>query len=434
MKRRIWLGGLLLAGLAAPLFAADRAAILKAQDLTAAPLAEEVISTNEKDGVVTTELYFSGGEFNGQPSRIYGYYSRPIAAGQYPGVVQLHGAGLQKLSPEASIFYAQNGFACLSIDWCGPAAQRKNPRQVPYSTFNSPGNMAYGDPEKKGRFKSYGPEVDGITNGVHFVLRSFMYLRQRPEVKSDALFLSGMSAGAHLSLIILGLDPGIRGAAVKYGCAFIRDLPGYYGGYFGPLTLCPPEEQDAWLAVLDPKVGIPAYRASVLLLSGTDDIFFWMPIVLKTYREIPTPKRLLMLPNDNHSQVGNEKLPLRYFRALLGAVPEFPTAETPMAEIKGAELQLTCRVTVPSPLTKASFYVKRMPAKEFTHGLRKDSPVKWEAVAAKTEGERCTAALPAPVADEQVVAYLLLEDQTGASVSSDTVEVPAFPKWRGLKP
>ena len=113
--------------------------------------------------------------------------------------------------------------------------------------------------------------------------------------------------GAHLTLLILGAEPSFKAAAVKYGMGFIRDIPipGCFHGYFGPIAICPKEEQDAWLAYLDPKHNIGKYKASVLMLSGTDDIFFAMPAVLATYRAIPTEKRLLMFPNENHGYVGN---------------------------------------------------------------------------------------------------------------------------------
>ena len=127
---------------------------------------------------------------------------------------------MQRLGSDAAVFYASNGFACLSIDWCGPAKDRKEPRKPPYSELNSPGNLARPLPEGEKQnapphgWKAYGPEVDGITCGVRFVRRSFMFLRSRPEVDSGKLCLSGMSAGAHLSLLIVGLEPELRAAAV----------------------------------------------------------------------------------------------------------------------------------------------------------------------------------------------------------------------------
>ncbi len=116
----------------------------------------------------------------------------------------------------------------------------------------------------------------------------------------EKLFLSGISAGAHLSLLVLGQDPAIKGAAVKYGCGYV-DTPGYFGGCFDPLALVSRESQTKWLDVLDPKLDLANYKASMLMLSGTDDIFFRMPLVLMTYRAILTRSGLVVLPNDNHT-------------------------------------------------------------------------------------------------------------------------------------
>ncbi len=409
-------------------------------DFKQAPLNQEIVSETVSNGVITTDFFFSGGEFNGQVSRIHAFYSRPEKKGRYPGVVQLHGAGLQVLHAEPPIYYASNGFACISIDWCGPAEKRKVPRQPPYSEFNEAGKMTtvtvipdkVGANGKKPRhdFHAVPVEADGIGAGIRFVRRSVLFLQSRPEVNSTQLFLSGMSAGANLSLLVLSVEPAFKGAAVKYGCGYIRDFPGYFGGYWAPLSLCPKPEQDAWLAVFEPKLGLADYKAPVLLVSGTDDIFFKMPLVLETYRNIPTEKRLLMLPNDNHSQVGNEMIPARYFNFLLGTAPTFPDANAPTAEVIGQEILLSCAIKTPSPLLKSVFYVKRMPVTTFKFDKSKEA--KWEACPAPQQKNICSATIPAPAEGEQVIAYLLLEDETGARISSDTVEIPDYPKWHGV--
>jgi dienelactone hydrolase len=430
MKKLVLLVGLLL-GLCTLALGADRNALFAVPDFNALPPAIETISETTQNGVILTELYFAGAPFNGQPTRIYGFYARPAAPGKYPGVVQLHGAGLVTLTSAAALLYAQHGYACLSIDWAGPGPNRVGKT----SELSSPGWMASpallpdGTPDKTKPWVLVPPEVSGITNGVRFVLRAFMFLRSRPEVDANKLCLSGMSAGAHLSLLVLGQDPTIKAATVKYGEAFIRDVFSSFDGYFGPIAMTSKADQDAWLAVLDPKYDVPNYKASVLLVSGTDDIFFWMPIVLKTYREIPTPKRLLMLPNDNHSQVGNEEIPMRWFGAVLGTAPAFPQATAPTAQVNGEDLQLTSQVTGPSKLTSVQFIVKTMPLKTFWAGS-KDPP--WSLVPTTQDGDNWTATVPAPAAGEQLVAYVLVQDETGARVSSDTVEAPDYPQWRGL--
>lgn len=408
--------------------ALDRAELFQVPDFTALPPDIEVISKKTTNGVVVTELAFAGAPFNGQPTRIYGFYASPSGSKKVPGVVQLHGAGLNVLTEQAAVFYAKNGFACLSIDWAGPAKDRTEPRKPPYSTFESPGNIAH-EVEKGKPWKSHGPEKDGITNGVRFVLRSLMFLRSQPDVDPNSLFVSGMSAGAHLTLLALGQDPSIKAAAVKYGCGFVREIPAYFGGYFGPLTITSKEEQDEWLKVLDPALDVANYKSSVLMLSGTDDIFFKMPLVLLTYRAIPSPKRLVMLPNDNHTQVNNEEIPLRWFKSVLGMVPEFPKLDQPTALVEKNQLKLSVKVEAPRKVSGVVFSVKKMPAATFAFDHTEG--IKWETVPAKSINGIWTASVPAPKSDEQLIAYATATDSTGTSSSSDTVEVPDYPQWRG---
>ncbi len=397
------------------------------EDFKSLPPDVKVLSETVEEGVIVRELTFAGAPFNGDPTRIYAFFVIPAGPGKFPGVLQIHGAGLGVLPKKHALFYAKNGFACLSMDWAGPATDRKKPRTPPFSEFISPGSMA--KKQADNRFSIHGVEVDTITNGVRFALRSLEFLRNQPEVDPENLFVSGTSAGAHLTLLLLGHDESIRGASVKYGSAFIRDMPGYFGGYFGPLSLSPPAEQDAWLASLDPKHRLSSIRSNVLMLSGTDDIFFWMPVVLKTYRELPPPKHLIMTPNDNHTLTGDETMPMRYFQSVLGLAPPFPTAQTPMLAEEKGESTLQTQITSEATVAAVSFVVKRMPLSQFRW---KEAPP-WDVIPAVSNGEAWVATIPALEPGEQLVAYAQVEDTLGRLESSDTREVPEFPKWRGLK-
>jgi hypothetical protein len=160
--------------------------------------------------------------------------------------------------------------------------------------------------------------------------------------------------------------------------------------------------------------------------------------VLHTYREIPSPKRLLMLPNDNHSQVGNEVVPLRYYRSVLGLAPAFPEVAAPTAKVRGETLELATRVSGPRKVAKVGFWVKRMPKTLFRHGLgekgKPETQAKWVEAPASLDNETWLARVSAPATNEQVVAYAMAEDETGVKVTSDTVEAPDFPQWRGQRP
>lgn len=389
------------------------------------PLEKKVLSETLKDGVKTQAVTFRGADFNGKPTKIFAWYSRPAKEGKYPAVLQIHGAGLTTLDPNPD--YAKNGFACLVIDWAGECKDRKIPRKPPTSEFSASGNMAS---RKNGKWQIAGVETDGIRNGVLFARRALEFLRNQPEVDQNKLMVVGSSAGAHLTLLLLGQEPELHAAVVKYGCAYIRDLKGFFGGYFGPLSLCPVQEQDQWLARLDPKHGLKNSRAKVLLLSGTDDIFFWMPVVLKTFREMPEPKRLLMRPNDNHRLVGKEPISTAWFKASLSDPMLWPSAPAPVVrkQENGTLIFSLKPSKVPAPKTVKLIY-KSMP---IPFEYRAQSKVKWEEKEMRKTGEEWTVELPAIGKDDQLVAYALVEDASGNQASGDSVEYPAWPRWRGL--
>lgn len=208
-------------------------------DFKALPPDVQVVSEKTEEGVRVTEMFFAGAPFNGQPTRIYGFYCRPEKDGKYPGVLEIHGNGLKTLGPGAGIEYAKNGFCCFVMDWAGKMGEyyRKVPRRPPYSEFEAAGKMLrfLTEEEKKQThpvktgLRLIDPAADSIRNGVLFARRAAMLLKSRPEVDPDKLCVSGMSAGGHLTLLILGVEPSFKVAAVKYGNAFIRDLPDYFG-------------------------------------------------------------------------------------------------------------------------------------------------------------------------------------------------------------
>ena len=171
------------------------------------PANVKILSEKEEDGLRITALKFDGGTINGKPTRIYAYYTRPVKPGVYPAVLNIHGAGLRVLNPDKN--YPKHGFVCLSIDWAGPAKQRKVPRKPPYSEFDANGNMA---DKRTGKWKISGVEKDGIRFGVIFARRALEFLRSKPEVDKKNIFTVGSSAGAHLSLLLIGLEPDIKAA------------------------------------------------------------------------------------------------------------------------------------------------------------------------------------------------------------------------------
>lgn len=398
----------------------DRAAYFACPSVKETPLRVETLSEKVENGIRISEIKFDGGPVNGKPTRCYAWYTRPDKPGKFPGLVVVHGAGLEKLNP--NLTYPKQGFATLAIDWAGPSKGRKTPRRPPYSEFESQGALA--TPVNK-KWTLHPIPGNHLQIGVRFVRRAVEFLRNRPEVDASRIGSVGSSAGAHLSLLFLGVEPNIKAAVVKYGTGFIRDIPGSYGGYFGPVTLCPAKDQDAWLEHFDPKHGIPNYRAKVLLISGTDDIFFWFRNVLMTYRNLPGEKRLLVRPNDNHKWVGNDPVSGKFLLdALNHARPLWPNAPAPAVTQQDGK----CRFTVTPPgaeLKNVELIWKTMDRGFFHHAKN------WKHTPMVRDGKMWKATLDTPKPDQQLVAYAILHGSAGELASTDTVEIPESPSWRG---
>jgi cephalosporin-C deacetylase-like acetyl esterase len=403
------------------------------------PLEITVLSRTEKEDVVLEEIMFNGASFNGMPTRIYAWLSHPKREGKHPGVVRLHGAGLrQALASESAVDYARAGYVCLCIDWAG-REEHGVKRPSPRSDFNAFARISRPRLDKDGnpvagRVDLSDPAADTITNGVRFVRRALQFLRARPDVDPSKLCLSAMSAGAHLSLLALAVEPGVKAAALKYGSGFVRELN--WGGYFGRLKNGGPDAASRWLSVLDPKHGLADIRTPTLLLSGTDDIFFFMPAVLATWRALPAPKALLMLPNDNHTKVRDETIPLQWFESVMHGVPAWPRARGMTA--KNTDENLVLSAQCEGKVTQAFFWYKRMPRATFKYGAARKpgDTVPWQSVAARQGRDGAwTVSIATPTPNEQVVAYCMFETADGVRESSDTVEIPAMEKWgRDLQP
>ncbi len=83
-----------------------------------APLAIEVVREWEKDGTAYRYVTFHIETFKGQPARMAAFYAFPKGAEKLPGLLHLHGGGQRAFLHEVE-FYAQRGYACLSINWGG---------------------------------------------------------------------------------------------------------------------------------------------------------------------------------------------------------------------------------------------------------------------------------------------------------------------------
>ncbi|MBC2593811.1 acetylxylan esterase [Ruficoccus amylovorans] len=379
------------------------------------PFNIDMIAERDAEGVRTTEFYMDGEPFNGKETRMYAVYSRPIEEGNYPAVLRVHGSSLDKLPVEVSEYYAQNGFACLQVDWEYPSDKRPGLQ----SSYVAEGRMTTAN------YEAIDPAVDVMRNAILFLRRGLQFLRSRSEVNADEICVSGVSVGGQLTLILLGIEPEIRAASVKYG-----SISGYPGSYFGGIYEALNRVNDAdykayWLERMDSANYLENYNAEVLIISGTDDVFYWMPTVLETWRRIPTEKRLLMWPSVNHRFINDETVPLAYFMSVLGLEKPWPEISSFRALRTDNGNRFEIEVEPGCEVERVTVIYKTDSRDRFR--FQRD----WKTLNARMAGNTWVAHSGQPLTrDGQLVAYAMITDANGRQSCSDTVEIPELPVWR----
>ena len=198
----------------------------------------------------------------------------------------------------------------------------------------------------------------------------------------------------------------------------------------------PRDQQEAWAASFDSKQSAEQVKGERAHALGTDDHFFWMPMGAEDLSGCRAPGNSLMLPNDNHSQVGNWKIPLSHFQSVFGTRPGLADgSDRPPPQSTGPRWSFRRRGAGSVPIARVSFWVTnacRWPNSRFKREIRTPlgSIEPWREVVAAHANGSWRAEIPAPAEGEQIVAYAMEADANGNLVSSDTVEVPEYPQWR----
>lgn len=404
--------GMILAGIIWADHAAADEKFFQVPPVAKLPFHLERISSEKKGKAILESYYMDGPEFNGRRSRIYFRYSRPMGDGPYPAVLHIHGSNNQTLNRTIGEYYARNGFACLQFDW-EPAGKRA----APHSEYQHSGRMT------TATYQPIPLESDRMRLGIFFARRSLDFLRSLPEIDRSNIHVSGVSAGAQLTLLLLGLEPDIRAATVKYGS--ISGFPGpYVGGIYEALNrVASSNYAEDWLRIYDSANYLANIRSKIYLISGTDDAFYWMPVVLETARRLGSGCTMAMLPNVNHRYIHDESMALEFFRSISGMSSRLPEISKVELNFDGPP-EISFVAFPAEPGLEAAVIYKIAPQGKFTFKGH------WNKKEAFLNGTCYVAKLPPIPADSQLVAYPYIKQAENRIVTGDTVEFPNFPAWR----
>jgi cephalosporin-C deacetylase-like acetyl esterase len=273
-------------------------------DPTAEPLEIKVVREWQEEGLVLRYVTYHVGTFKGKPARVAAFYAFPRGARKLPGLVHLHGGGQRAFLHEVK-YYAQRGYACLSINWGGRemedaragdantdwGAVDPTQKNVPGYANLKPGPL-YLDP------------VESPRNNNWYLLtlasrRALTFLEQQAEVDAERLGVYGHSMGGNLTVYVAGTDRRVKASAPSVGGQGFRTVP---------WTLLPEQRRkqikgdlQLYRATLGFQSYAPHVQAPLLWLSATNDFHQVMDDTFRTGKLIPHENlRYSFAPHLNH--------------------------------------------------------------------------------------------------------------------------------------
>lgn len=270
----------------------DLAAVDPAFRLTPAP----ALSTPE---VEVSYLSFQNVGPGKRVTRMYGVLSVPRAAGPFPAVLQVPGAGVRgyKGTPEL----AAKGFITLQIGIHGI------PVDLPAEVYEQ---LNFGALAGYNRFNLDDPRSYYYRRVYLGTLRALDYLARHPKWNGRQLVTQGGSQGGQLSIMASALDPRVSLTIASYPA--YSDVTGYLhgraGGWPGLFrTEADGRRQDQ---PVEPKAATSAYydtvnfarrlRSPVLYYAGYNDTVTPPTSTFAVYNVIPTARTFIVEPEQVH--------------------------------------------------------------------------------------------------------------------------------------
>lgn len=267
----------LLTVLAGRASAANADPVFDVNALLATPLKPQTISKTVEDGVVIEEVRYHS-EMDGDKSvDIFGIFCYPEGAKGLPAFVW-NQSGLAQASTYFPKLGAKRGYAVLCIDF--PQAGYRST-----GGYNINSGLELGDDPKK----------SGIGHGAVALLKAISFLESRPEVDKTRIGMCGSSWGGFFTTLMAGIDPRLKVASAMFGCGGL-----YLGNRWWESRMPDAAFLERWKAALDPATRLRNTRVPIGWFTGNNDVFYWMPALMESYRLAAGAKHLSLMPNWDH--------------------------------------------------------------------------------------------------------------------------------------
>ncbi|OGC07028.1 hypothetical protein A3H38_03900, partial [candidate division WOR-1 bacterium RIFCSPLOWO2_02_FULL_46_20] len=281
----------------------------------------ETIKSYRKGSIQVEEIYYQSRLYNGQPSKIFGYYCYPADFEQeLPAIIISHGGG-GTASLARTITWANRGYAVLAIDLPGKGEQRASSRSTG-PNMDVP-TLLRTTPNIEDNYLIH--SVAAIRNGI-------TYLTQRAEVDAGRIGLVGLSWGGVNTILTNGQDKRLKTAVNVFGAGYIPEGCTWQTRF----DIMTDEELALWDKYIDPKNFLTTQHAPILFITGTNDHCYYLPTFQKSYNEVTAPKKLVLIPNLKHQfTASSQKIVWRWLDLYLKYEGSFPEVKILSLHKKG---------------------------------------------------------------------------------------------------
>jgi pimeloyl-ACP methyl ester carboxylesterase len=238
--------------------------------------------------------------------------------------------GLAPARTFRTVFGARRGYATLAIDFPQPGYR---------STGNYPINLMMTVDEN--------PRQSPIYHGAVALLKAVSFLESRKQVDADRIGMAGSSWGGFYTTLMVGVDPRLKVGSCMFGGGNLQMGNMWWDAYnrserFAPIF------RDHWRKTLDPAWRLPRRDTPLAWFTGTNDWFFWIPSVMKTYDMAGGPKHLSLVPNWDHALPASvTEQTFIWLDAHLKERPDFIEVTPVEVEKRGSSLWAQWRYSAP---------------------------------------------------------------------------------------
>ncbi|MCM8817173.1 MAG: hypothetical protein NC913_06665 [Candidatus Omnitrophica bacterium] len=235
------------------------------------PLDAKIISEKKKENIVIQEVEFTSEQYQGKLVRIYGIVAFPEGAKNLPAIFWSQG-GMAPANTGMPELFAKRGYVCMCVT-------------LPHSTWNP--WIA---------FNTKNPEDANMTHFAIAQMRAITYLSSIQEVDPEKIGVGGSSYGGFFSTLIAGADPRI-----KCGMSFFAGGNMALGTNLPQFTkLQTTQDVEVWNRTIDPALRLKYKKVPFLWGVASNDNWFYLPSVVKTYQDSIGEKRIAIVPMWEH--------------------------------------------------------------------------------------------------------------------------------------